>query len=146
MLQKQIKEAIIVSMKEKNSEKTNVLRMLVSAFTNELVAQGKKPQDELSDDEVQTVINRVAKQRKDSILQFEQAGRLDLAEEEKSQLSYMEEYLPKLMSEDEVRAYIAEKISNGLDITQKGLVMKELMVELKGKVDGLLVKKIIDTL
>lgn len=144
MLQKEIKGAVMTALKERNSQKADVLRMLVSAFTNELVSKGKKPQDELNDEEALAVIVRIAKQRKDSIDQYEKAGREDLANEEKSQLAYLASYLPQLMSEEEIKAYIQKKVEGGLDLSQKGIVMKEIMTDLKGKVDGMLVKKIID--
>jgi uncharacterized protein YqeY len=145
-LQQQIKENIKQAMLAKEPIKLEVLRGMSTAFMNELVAKGRKPQDELTDEEAQAVITRIGKQRKDSIEQFEKAGRADLADEEKAQYSFIEEYLPQLMSEEEINAYINTKKAEGLDTTQKGLVMKTLMQDLKGKADGQLVKKIIDAL
>lgn len=145
-LHQQIKENIKAAMLAKEPIKLDVLRGISTAFMNELVAKGRKPAEELSDEEALAVITRIGKQRKDSIEQFEKAGRTDLADEEKAQYAYIEEYLPKLMSEAEVLAYIETKKTEGLDTTQKGLVMKTLMQDLKGKADGQLVKKIIDSL
>jgi uncharacterized protein YqeY len=145
-LQEQIKENIKKSMLEKNSIKLDVLRGIGAAFMNELVAKGRKPQDVLTDEEALAVITRIGKQRKDSIDQFEKAGRMDLADEEKAQYEYIKEFLPELMSEQAIRNYIEEKKSQGLDITQKNVVMKTLMTELKGRADGQLVKSIIDSL
>jgi uncharacterized protein YqeY len=145
-LQQQIKENIKQAMLAKEPIKLEVLRGMSTAFMNELVAKGRKPQDELTDEEAQAVITRIGKQRKDSIEQFEKAGRADLADEEKAQYAFIEEYLPQLMSEEEINAYINTKKAEGLDTTQKGLVMKTLMQDLKGKADGQLVKKIIDAL
>jgi uncharacterized protein YqeY len=145
-IHEQIRENIKQAMLEKNSIKLNVLRGILSSFTNELVSLGRTPQDLLTNDEAQNVINKIGKQRKDAISQFEAAGRDDLVLEEKEQFTYLEEYLPKLMSEEEVRKYIETKKNEGLDLTQKGLVMKTLMTELKGRADGMLVKNIIDSL
>ncbi len=145
-LQQQIKENIKTAMLAKEPIKLEVLRSISTACMNELVAKGRKPQDELTDEETIAVITRLGKQRKDSIEQFEKAGRTDLADEEKAQYIYIEEYLPKLMSEDEVRSYIEAKKAEGLNTSEKGLMMKTLMAELKGKADGQLVKKIIDEL
>lgn len=145
-LHTQIKENIKSAMLAKESVKLEVLRAISTACMNELVTKGRKPNEELTDEETLAVITRMGKQRKDSIDQFEKAGRTDLAEEEKAQYVYIEEYLPKLMSEDEIRAYIETKKAEGLDTTQKGLVMKTLMQDLKGKADGGLVKQIIDSL
>ncbi len=142
----QIKENIKTAMMAREAIKLDVLRAISTACMNELVSKGRKPNEELSDEETLAVITRLGKQRKDSIDQFEKAGRVDLADEEKAQYVFIEEYLPKLMSEAEVRAYIDIKKTEGLDITQKGLVMKTLMQDLKGKADGQMVKKIIDEL
>lgn len=145
-LHTQIKENIKSAMLAKETIKLEVLRAISTACMNELVTKGRKPNEELTDEETLAVITRMGKQRKDSIEQFEKAGRADLVEEEKAQYAYIEAYLPKLMSEDEVRAYIETKKAEGLDTTQKGLVMKTLMQDLKGKADGQLVKQIIDSL
>ncbi len=145
-LHTQLKENIKSAMLAKEAIKLEVLRSITTACMNELVSKGRKPNEELTDEETLAVITRLGKQRKDSIQQFTDAGRIDLADEEKAQYAYIEEYLPKLMSEDEVRAYIETKKAEGLDTTQKGLVMKTLMQELKGKADGQLVKQIIDSL
>jgi uncharacterized protein YqeY len=145
-LQEKIKENIKNAMLARESIKLDVLRGIMAAFTNELVAKSRKPQDILTDEEALAVITRLGKQRKDSIDQFEKAGRTDLAEEEKKQFEYIKEYLPQLMSENEIRAYIEEKKLAGLDISQKSLVMKTLMTDLKGRADGQLVKNIIDSL
>lgn len=145
-LQEKIKENIKQAMLEKNTVKLDVLRGIASACMNELVATGRKPQELLSDDEVLVVIARIGKQRKEAIRQFEAAGRTDLVDEETAQYAYIEEFLPKLMSQEEILAYIESKKASGMDFSQKGLLMKELMMDLKGKVDGKLLKEIIDTL
>ncbi len=145
-LHTQLKENIKSAMLAKEAIKLEVLRSITTACMNELVSKGRKPNEELTDEETLAVITRLGKQRKDSIQQFTDAGRIDLANEEEAQYAYIEEYLPKLMSEAEVRAYIDTKKAEGLDTTQKGLVMKTLMQELKGKADGQLVKQIIDSL
>src|SRR4051812_32822269 len=98
----QIKEGIKQSMLAKDTVRTGVLRGLVAGFTNELVAKGRKPQEELNDDEVLTVIKRQVKQRKDSIEQFEKGGRQDLVDTEKAELTILETFLPQQMSEDEI--------------------------------------------
>jgi uncharacterized protein YqeY len=125
-----------------------LLRGLSSAFTNELVAKGKTPQDKLTDEEAIAVISRTAKQRKDAISQFEGAGRQDLADEDKAQLAILEKFLPEMMSEDEVAKIVtAKRDSMGItDPTKKGMLMAEVMKELKGKADGMVVKKVVDSL
>jgi uncharacterized protein YqeY len=148
MLHDDIKSQIKEAMLAKDSVRLEVLRGLSSAFTNELVAKGKTPQDKLTDEEAIAVISRTAKQRKDAISQFEGAGRQDLADEDKAQLAILEKFLPEMMSEDEVAKIVtAKRDSMGItDPTKKGMLMAEVMKELKGKADGMVVKKVVDSL
>ena len=148
MLHEQIKASIKEAMMAKDAVKLDVLRGLVTAFTNELVATGHTPQEFLADDAALAVITRTAKQRKDAILQYETAGRQDLADEDKAQLAILETYLPVMMSEDGVRA-VKKKKKESLGIvdpTKKGMLMAEIMKDLKGKADGQIVKKVVDSL
>jgi uncharacterized protein YqeY len=145
-IQEQIKEDMKTAMKAKESEKVTALRGLMAAFTNELVSLGKTPQDSLGDEEALVVLNRAAKQRKDSIEQFEKGGRPELAANEKAELEIIEDYLPEMMSEEEVRAYVlSKKDEMGIDSAdQFGQLMGAVMGGLKGKADGALVKKVIE--
>ncbi len=148
MLHEEIKLGIRGAMKTKDTVKLDVLRGLVTAFTNELVSSGKTPQEVLSDEVVLSIITRTAKQRRDSIAQYEAANRKDLAEEDRSQLNILETFLPILMTEEEVTQIVLAK-QNALGITdssKKGMLMAEIMKELKGKADGQLVKKVVDSL
>lgn len=140
----QIKEA----MKSGDKVRLEVMRGLVTAFTNELVATGHTPQEMLSDEQVITVITRLAKQRKDSIEQFTKGGRMDLVEEEAMQLSILSEYLPKPMERSEVEEFVKNKISElgAIDLSKKGMFMASLMKDLKGKADGSMVKEVVDQL
>ena len=145
-LQQQIKDGIKDAMKAREEVKLSVLRSLSSAFTNELVAKGKKPTDELSDEEALAVITRASKQRKDSIDQFEKGGRPELAESEKAELAVIESYLPTLMSEDEIKVVVDAKKAE-LNVTDKsklGMFVGAVMKDLKGKADGALVKKVVE--
>ena len=148
MLHETIKGQIKEAMMAKDAVKLDVLRGLVTAFTNELVATGHTPQEFLSDEGVITVISRTAKQRKDAISQFQAAGRQDLADEDKAQLAILETYLPTMMSEEEVMNVVSvKKESLGItDPTKKGQLMAEVMKDLKGKADGQVVKKVVDSL
>ncbi len=147
MLQENLKIQLKEAMIAKNQVAMDVIRGIMSACTNELVAKGKKPQEVLEDVEVLAVITRLAKQRKDSIEQFEKGGRQDLVLEEKTQLEILEKYLPEQMSESEVLSFVNSKMSElGLDLSKKGIVMATMMKELKGKADGTVVKKVVDSL
>ena len=102
LLHEKIKEGIKESMKAGDKVRLEVMRGLVTAFTNELVATKRTPQEFLTDEEALSVINRQAKQRKDSIDQFTKGGRMDLVGDEEAQLVILEEFLPKLMERSEV--------------------------------------------
>ena len=145
-LQEKIREEIKNAMRAKDETRTLVLKGILSAFTNELVATKRTPQDKLPDEEALVVITRLAKQRKDSIAQFEAGGRADLAEAEKAELKVLEEFLPTLMSVEEIRKIAEAKNTemNITDATQKGQFMGALMKDLKGKADGGDVKKVVD--
>ncbi len=145
-LHETIKEKIKESMKARDAVALDVYRGLSTAFTNELVATNRTPTDFLEDNEALIVITRTAKQRRDAIDQFEKGGRKDLADEDRAQLEILEQFLPKLMSEEEVMSVVsAKKEELGItDATKKGLFMAEIMKDLKGKADGALVKKVVD--
>lgn len=147
-LQEQIKGEIKTAMMAKDTVKLTVVRGLATAFMNELVATKRTPQDMLTDEEAATVIRRNIKQRKDSIDQFTAAGRPELAESEQAELAILETYLPKMMSQDEIRP-IAEAKKAELGITDKskvGMLMSAVMKDLKGKADGSDVKAVVESL
>jgi len=148
MLHEQIKTQLKEAMKARDTTRLEVMRGLITAFTNELVATGKTPQDILPDEQVINVITRSSKQRKDSIEQFTKGNRMDLVEVEKAQLSIIEEFLPKLMDISEVEKFVKEKYDalEVKDLTKKGLFMSSLMKDLKGKADGGIVKEVVDKL
>ena len=148
MLHEQIKNGIKESMMAHDALRLKAFRAMSSAFTNELVAKNRKPNDMLSDEEVIAVITRLAKQRKDSIEQFKKGNREDLVKEEESELAILETYLPKMMDRSEVEK-IARKKKDELNITdpaKKGMLMSALMKDLKGLADGGVVKEVMDSL
>ncbi len=148
MLHEQIKAGIKEAMMAKDTLKLQAFRAMSAAFTNELVAKNKKPQDMLSDEEAIVVITKLAKQRKDSIEQFKKGGREDLVKAEEAELVILETYLPKMMSKIEVEKLAkAKKSELGItDGTKKGMLMSALMKDLKGKADGGVVKEAVDSL
>ena len=128
MLHEQIKSGIKEAMLAKDALKLKAFRAMSAAFTYELGVKGKTPQDMLSDEEAIAVINKLAKQRKDSIEQFKKGNREDLVKEEQAELDILETYLPKLMDKSE------------------GMLMSAIMKDLKGKADGMVVKEVVDSL
>ncbi len=143
-LKDQIKEAMLA----RDTVRLNVLRGIVTACTNELVAQKRKPQEMLTDEETLNVIRRGVKQRKDSIEQFTKGGREDLVDVEKTELVILESYLPQMMSKEDVQKIVLQK-KEELGITDKskvGVLMSAIMKELKGKADGSVVKDVVEGL
>lgn len=147
-LHEDIKASLKDALKAKEEARLRTIRGLLTAFTNELVATGHKPQDILPDEAVLTVIKRLTKQRKDSIEQFEAAGRTDLSAVEKEELVILEAYLPAMMSQEQIRP-IAEAKKAELGITDKsklGMLVGAVMKELAGKADGGDVKAVVESL
>ena len=132
----------------RDAVRLEVMRGMSAAFTNDLVAKGRKPQDILSDEEALAVLTRLSKQRKDSIEQYEKGNRPDLVAEEKAQLAIIETLLPALMGREEVEKIArAKQAELGItDPTKKGMLMAGVMKDLKGKADGQLVKEVVDSL
>lgn len=133
----------------KDAVRLTTLRGILSAFTNESVALKRTPQDKLKDDEALAVLKRLAKQRKDSIEQFEKASRADLADNEKAELKIIEEFLPEEVGEDIIRNIVMSK-KEELGVTDKskmGILIGAVMKDPKAAgADGALVKKIVEEL
>jgi len=148
MLHEEIKNKIKEAMMAKDIIALDTYRGMVSAFTNELVAKGKKPNEMLSDEEALAVIGKLSKQRKDSIEQFKKGNREDLIKKEEAELAILEKYLPKMMEKEEVEkiAKIKKEELGIVDSKEKGKLMASLMKDLKSKADGNTVKEVVDSL
>ncbi len=151
MLSEQIRSELKESMKNRDELSMTVLRSLLSGFTNELVAQKKKPQDEISDEDALNVIKKAVKQRKDSIEQFEKGGRDDLVQSEKKELEILNKYLPEMMPIEEIKKIAESKRSElGIeDQSKMGILIGAVMKEIKTKgeeADGSDVKQAVEEL
>ena len=148
MLIQQIKTDLTTAMKARDMLTVNTLRGAIAAFTNELVAKGKKPTDEITDDEAIAVLKRLSKQRQDSIEQFTKGGRPELAEKEASELAVIKTYLPAGASMEEIEKVArAKKEELGVtDISGIGKLTGAVMKELGGRADGSDVKQAITAL
>lgn len=143
-----IKDQIKDAMKAHDEVRLRTIRSMLTAFTNELVATGKKPQELLGDEEALAVIKRLAKQHRDSIEQFQKGSRDDLVAKEQAELSVLESYLPQLMSQEEIKP-IARAKKEQLGITDKsktGQLIGAVLKELSGKADGADVKAVVEKL
>lgn len=147
MLTQRIKDDMKEAMKAKDDLRVQTLRGAMAAFTNELVAKGRKPTEEMTDEEVLAVLKRLAKQRKDSIDLYTKGNRPELAEKETNELKVIESYLPQMASEEEVEKAAKEMITKmNADKTKMGQVMGATMKALGGNADGAVVKKIVEKL
>lgn len=140
-LLEQIEQDLRQALKGGEELKKEVLRMVKADLMMEKAKTGK----DISSETALEVVTRAAKRRKEAAAEFTKALREDLAAKELSELTIIEAYLPKQLSAEECAVYISEKIKSFGEVTQKdfGRVMSEIMKELKGKVDGSIVKKII---
>jgi len=144
MLKQRILSDLKSAMKEGDTAKRDVLRMLDSMIKN-VEIEKKKREVGLSDEEAQEVISRAIKQRKDAISQYEAGGRADLVEKEQKEIEILAAYMPEQMGEEEIREIVKATISELSATKEKmGMVMGALMPKLKGKADGQLVKKIVE--
>ncbi len=146
MLQEKIKTDLKEAMKNRDTLKMTTLRGISAGFTNELIAQKKKPQEEISDESALDVIKRAVKQRKDSIEQFAKGNRDDLVQNEKSELEIIEKYLPKMMENDEIKKIVERKKTElGIEDKSKiGILIGAVLKEIKAvgaSADGNEVKK-----
>ena len=130
------------AMKNKEKDKLSVLRMLKAALQNEAIKLGKS---QLSEDEELTVLSRELKQRKDSLQEFENAGRADLVEKTKAEMEIVQLYMPKQLTEEELLEIVKQTIAEvgASSKADMGKVMGAIMPKVKGKADGSLVNKLV---
>jgi hypothetical protein len=141
-----LKESLKEAMKARDTVKLDVIRGLLTAFTNELVATGHTPQEMLGDDDATKVIRRIIKQREDSISQFTAAGRQDLADEDTAQLHILQSYVPALAGPDEVKI-VAEKIKmqmGDIDKSKMGMLIGAIKKEMGDRADGNVIKGVVE--
>lgn len=137
-LKEQIGEDIKTAMKAKDKIRLQTVRSIKKAILDKEVELRPKGQDSLNPEQEIELLSQQAKQRRDSIEQFKNAGRDDLAEKESQELSIIETYLPEQVSDEEVEAIIDEILasSGATSLKDLGKVMGPAMKQLKGKADG----------
>ena len=141
LLKPLIKEASVRSLKEGNKEITMVLRLILAEFQKEEISQGSdlKNNDELS------LLQKMIKQRNDSIKQFNDAGRNELAEKEQKEIEIIQGFLPEQINEEELIKLAKETISDLSADSMKdmGNVMKVLKDKTSGQADPTVISKIV---
>ena len=138
-LSERINNDLKEAMKSKDSFRLSVIRMVKGAMQ----LAKPNPREELTDDDVITVISKQIKMRNDSIKEFEAAGRSDLVEQNKKEIEILNTYMPKQLSEEELTEIIDKVFEEVKPTSQKdmGLIMKNISPLVKGKADMSLVNK-----
>ena len=143
-LLKNITDEMYLSMKSGDKEKANTLRTLISKLKDQQI----KLRKDISDDEALKIIKTLVKQRKESAEIYSKAGREELAQKENFEISILDNYLPNLMSEEDVLSLIKKIVNetNAKDLSDIGKVMPLVMQRGKGKVDGKIANSILRSL
>jgi len=144
LLKEQLQTDMKEAMRSGNKEKRDTIRLLLAAIKQVEVDEQK----ELDDVGVQNVIMKQAKQRRESIAEYEKAGRVDLVAVEKSELDIIESYLPQMMSREEIEVAAVKCIADigATGSKDMGKVMGKLIPQLKGKADGRMVNDVVRSL
>lgn len=140
-VKEQLRADMATAMRDGNNDKRDTLRMLLAAVKQTEVDD----QVTLDDAGVQVVLTKQAKQRRESIADYEKAGRAEMAANEKMELAIIESYLPQMMDKEEVKALAAQVIAE-LGVTDAkgmGQIMGRLMPQLKGQADGRIVSEVV---
>jgi uncharacterized protein YqeY len=143
-LTEKVRADMTAAMKAQEKERLSVIRMLQSALKNEQIDAGH----ELSDEEAMSVIRKSVKQRQDSIEQYSNAGRNELADKERAEMEILKSYLPAEMSEEELETGLREIVAATGAQSKKdlGKVMKEATARYKGRADGKKIQEIVSRL
>lgn len=144
MLKEQLADDLKAAMRAKDAVQLRTIRALRAALMEKEIEQRQGGSATLTEDQELAVLQKQAKQRRDAIEQYEDAGRDDLKEKEEAELAVIEDYLPSQLAEDEVREVVREVISRtGAESkADMGKVMGEAMGRLRGRADGSMVQRV----
>jgi uncharacterized protein YqeY len=137
-LRARIGEALKSAMREKEAERLSTLRLMTAAIKDRDIAlRGEGRDDGAGEAEVLQILGKMVKQRQESVRAYEEAGRLELAEKEASEIKVIEEFLPRQLSAPETEAAIASAIAavGASSIRDMGRVMAELKARFTGQMD-----------
>jgi uncharacterized protein YqeY len=141
-LKERITSDMTAAMKSKEAGRLSTLRMVKAAVQNREIEKG----GELSDEELTKVLQSLVKQRRDSVEQYEKAGREELAEKERAEISVIEEYLPRAATREEIERAVEEAVAEtgASSMKEMGAVMKAALSRLAGRnADGRTVSEIV---
>ncbi|MBT6563100.1 MAG: GatB/YqeY domain-containing protein [Candidatus Scalindua sp.] len=133
-LQEKIEQNIVTALKSGESDTVQTLRMVIAAIKDEAIAKRK----ELSDEDVQSIIQKEIKKRKESAEAFQKGGRKELADNEKAEADLLQQYLPEPLSEEELEKVIGEVIqkTGAESVKDMGKVMSQVMAKTQGMAEG----------
>ena len=133
---------LTASMKAQEALRTSTLRMVKAAMMNRQIEKGS----ELDDDEISKLLRSLVKQRRDSVEQYEKAGRQELADKEKAEIEIIEAYLPQSASQEEIENAVTTAIAEtgAASMKDMGKVMKAVQAALTGRnADGRMISEIV---
>jgi hypothetical protein len=133
MLKTRIQDDVKAAMKAKDKDRLSTLRLISAAIKQREVDE----RIELNDEQVLAVLDKMVKQRRDSIKQYSDAGRADLADAEQAEVGIIQEYLPEALSEDEIAAIIEQAIADtgAASMQDMGKVMGKVKPQVQGRAD-----------
>ncbi len=136
-----LRKDMFIFSKEGNTNASDILKMALASIKNVQLTQD----NELTEQDIEKILRKEVKKIEDSIAQFTQMGRMDLVEKETSQLEIIKKYLPELMSEEDIKVIINNKIKelNITGMSDMGKLMGAVMKETAGKADGNTVKNLV---
>jgi uncharacterized protein YqeY len=144
-LKTKVSDDIKTAMKAKDKVRLETLRSIKKVILEKETTVRPLGQEELTEEQELEVLTQLAKQRKDSVTQYQNAGRNDLADQEAQELKIIEEFLPQQLTEAEIEAIVDEQIAQVGASSPKdmGKVMGPVMKQLKGRADGSQVQAIV---
>lgn len=149
MLKENLQKDLNNFLKEKNQTGVSTIRLILAAILlKEKEKKYKTKEETLTDQETLEVVGSEAKKRKEAILEFDKAGRKDLADKEKAELEVLQKYLPEQLSREEVKKLVEQAIkeTKAESLKDIGKIMGSLMPKIKGRADGSQVTQIVKEL
>lgn len=141
-----LKEKLAADLKTAMKEKDKVTKNVITMIRSDIKQWEVDKRQDVSDEEVIQIISKQVKQRKDSIEDFGKSGREDLVEQNRKEIEVLQAYLPKQLTEDEIRGIVQEAIDKVQPESKSdmGKIMGMVMPQVKGRGDGKLVNKIVN--
>lgn len=138
MLRDQLSDALKDAMRAKEKRRTSTLRLILAAIKDrDIAARGQGNMDGVSDDEILEILSKMVRQRGESIETYEEAGRLELAEQEREEIVIIQDFLPRQMREDEIEEAVQGQIEElgASNLKDMGRVMSALKERYAGHMD-----------